>query len=411
MLKSLYTSFVFTALFLTACSSKKTEETTTAAATTKAPEHEVDVVEFSADQYKAVSVQLGNITNTNLSNYIKASGTIQVPPQQLISITSPYGGTIKTTSIREGKFIGKGQVVATIENPEFLQIQQDYLESTSQLSFLKQELTRQQELVEENIAARKSLQRATSEYNSMVARVEGLKAKLRMININPANVGSGRFTSKVNIYSPQGGYVTKVLANIGKYIGANEVVADIANTSNMLVSINVFEKDIPTINVGQKIRFRATGDSTERLATVTLIGKDIHEDRTVEVQGRITTPSSKLLPGMFINAILEIGTASTPALPQDAVVQSGGKNYIFVLEETLGQHKSEQLSETEKKEDAKNKEEENHFAFRRVEVGVGVTENGFTALILPEKFDIHRKVVVKGAYDLLSKMTNSAEEE
>jgi cobalt-zinc-cadmium efflux system membrane fusion protein len=412
MLKSLYTSLLIIALFLTACSSKKTEETATAEGTaTKAPEHEAEVVEFSADQYKAVNIQLGNITNTNLSNYIKASGTIEVPPQQLISITSPYGGTIKTTSILEGKFIGKGQVVASIENPEFLQIQQDYLESSSQLSFLKQELTRQTELVAENIAARKSLQRATSEYNSMVARVEGLKAKLRMINLNPGSVRSGRFTSRVNIYSPQGGYVTKVMGNIGKYVGANEVVAEIANTSNMLVSINVFEKDIPTINVGQKIRFRATGDTVERLATVTLIGKDIHEDRTVEVQARITTPSSKLLPGMFVNAILEIGSASTPALPQDAVVQAGGKNYIFVLEENIGQHKEDQSAKTEKKEEGENKEEDTHYAFRRVEVGVGVTENGFTAVILPEKFDMQRKVVIKGAYDLLSKMNNAAEEE
>jgi cobalt-zinc-cadmium efflux system membrane fusion protein len=411
MLKSLYISFFITVFFLTACSSKKTEEATAAETKTEAPRHQPEVIEFTPDQYKAVSLQLGNVTNTNLSNYIKASGTIEVPPQNLISITSPYGGTIKTTSILEGKFIGKGQVVASIENPEFLQIQQDYLESASQLSFLKQELTRQQELVAENIAARKSLQRATSEYNSMVARVEGLKAKLRVANINPASVGSGRFTSRVNIYSPQGGYVTKVMGNIGKYVGANEVVAEIANTSNMLVSINVFEKDIPTINVGQKIRFRATGDTVERLATVTLIGKDIHEDRTVEVQARITTPSSKLLPGMFVNAILEIGSASTPALPQDAVVQAGGKNYIFVLEENIGQHKEDQSAKTEKKEEGENKEEDTHYAFRRVEVGVGVTENGFTAVILPEKFDMQRKVVIKGAYDLLSKMNNAAEEE
>jgi cobalt-zinc-cadmium efflux system membrane fusion protein len=413
MLKSLYTSFFIIALFLTACGSKK-EETTTETAATEAPEHEAEVVEFSKDQFHAVGMQMGNVTNTNLSNYIKASGTIEVPPQNLISITSPYGGNIKSTTILEGKFIGKGQVVATLENPEFIQIQQDYLESTSQLSFLKQELTRQQELVAENIAARKSLQRATSEYNSMVARVEGLKAKLRMINLNPTNVRSGRFTSRVNIYSPQGGYVTKVLTNVGKFVGANEVVADIANTSNMLVSVNVFEKDIPKINVGQKIRFRATGDSIERLATITLIGKDIHQDRTVEVQGRITTPSQKLFPGMFVNVILEIGSSSTPALPQEAVVQAGGKNYIFVLEETLGQHKEAAPEKTVKKEEGKGeskKEEDAHYAFRRVEVGIGVTENGYTAVILPEKFDMQKKVVTKGAYDLLSKMNNAAEEE
>ena len=403
MFKSLYTSFLIAALLFYSCSSKKTGETT--AANTETPEHQPDVVEISPEQYRVAAIQLGTISNSNLSNYVKASGSIEVPPQQLISITSSYGGIVKTTTIQEGKFIGKGQLVATLENPEFIQIQQDYLESSSQLSFLKQDLSRQEELVKENIAARKSLQRASSEYNSMVARVEGLKSKLRMININPANVGSGRLTSKINVYSPQGGYVTRVLANIGKFVGANEVVAEIANTSNMLVSINIFEKDVPLINIGQKIRFRATGDTIERIAAISLIGKDIHEDRTVEIQGRIITPSPKLLPGMFVNAILEIGTASTPALPQEAVVQSGGKNYVFVLEELQGHHTVAQGTKPNVDE------ENNHFAFRRVEVGVGVTENGYTAVVLPINFDAQRKVVLKGAYDLLSKMNNSAEEE
>ena len=176
MLKSFYKSLFILSLFFAACSSKKTEETAVETPTKEA--HDPNLVEFSQEQYNSVGVRLGNVTNTNLTNYIKASGAITVPPQQMISITSPYGGNVKTMSVVEGKFISKGQVVASIENPEFLQIQQDYMESNSQLSFLKQDLTRQEELVKENIAARKSLQRALSEYNTMAARVEGLKAKL-----------------------------------------------------------------------------------------------------------------------------------------------------------------------------------------------------------------------------------------
>lgn len=402
MHKSFYKSLFILSLFFVACSSKKAEET---AVETQAEEtHDPNVVEFSQTQYNSVDVRLGNITNTNLTNYIKASGAITVPPQQMISITSPYGGNVKTMSVVEGKFIAKGQVVASIENPEFLQIQQDYMESSSQLSFLKQDLTRQEELVKENIAARKSLQRALSEYNTMAARVEGLKAKLRMININPSNINHGNFTPRVNIYAPQGGYVTKVYANIGKFVSANEVVADLANTNNMLVRVQVFEKDIPKINIGQNIRFKATGDSIERIAKVYLIGKDIHEDRTVDLQARITAPSPKLLPGMFVNAIIELGASNTPALPQEAIVQSGGKNYIFILDEK-GKPSSTSISNASKEGD-----EEKQISFRRVEVGVGVTENGFTALILPENFNMQSKIVVKGTYDLLSKMNNSEEE-
>lgn len=385
-------------LFLTACASKTKDE----AAAPAEEEHDPTLVEFTQEQYETVGVQLGTVTPVNLSNYIKASGTIDVPANDLISIASPYGGTIRSTTVIEGKFVRKGQVLATIENPEFVQMQQEYLESSSQLSFLRQDLARQEELVRENIAARKSLQRASSEYNSMVARVQGLQARLRIANINPANVRAGNFTSRISIVAPSSGYITHVYSNVGKFIGANELLADMANTNNILVRVKVFEKDLPQVKMGQTIRFRATGDSIERNAQVFLIGKDIDEDRTVEVHGKIVNPVATLLPGMFINAIMEIGSTSLPALPQAAVVQSGGKNYIFVQEEG----KPETDSTGKKVEGG-----EKHYSFRRVEVGVTVTENGYTGVILPDGFDMKSRVVTKGAYDLLSKMNNSEDEE
>lgn len=393
---------------MASCGAKTANNAGTALDTATTESRDANLVDLTPDQYKSIGVQLGNITYTNLSNYIKASGMIDVPPQQTISITSPYGGIVRSTSVVEGKYISKGQVVATLENPEFIQLQQDYLEGNSQLNFLRQDLARQEELVKENIAARKSLQRVGSDYNAMMARVEGLKTRLRQINISPSSVQSGRFTSRVSIIAPTGGYVTKVYTNTGKYLNANEAVAEIVNTNSIQVNINVFEKDIPKIHLGQRIRFRATGDSMERNAAVFLIGKDINGDRTVNVFGRITSPSKSLLPGMFINAILEIGSSSTPALPQQAIVQGGGTNYIFVLE-------TNNAKPAEAKEAAAAGEaaggEQSHIVFRRVEVGVTVTENGYTGVILPENFDLKSKVLIKGAYDLLSKMNNAGEEE
>ena len=386
---------------LSACSSKKTTESEDTAKQSEAVNP--DMVDLSESQYKSVGIQLGSVTDKNLSNFVKASGTIEVLPQQSISITSPYGGIITTMNIVEGKFIKKGEIIASIENPEFVQIQQDYMESSSQLTFLKQDLARQEELVKENIAARKSLQRASSEYNSIAARVEGLKAKLRMINIDPSSIGHGNFTSKSNLYSPQSGYVTKIYTNIGKFVSANETIGDLANTDNMIVRVRVFEKDIHNLVQGQKIRFKATGDSSEHTATVSLIGKDIHEDRTMDVQARINSGSTKLLPGMFVNVILEFGTSTTPALPEEAIVQAAGKSYIFI---------EEAASEAnEKHKDSTANGSAKHIAFRRVEVQTGVTENGFTAVTLADNFDKKAKVVLKGAYDLLSKMNNSEEEE
>lgn len=394
MYKSL---FAITILFA-ACTAK-TEEKVVVEET-----HDPNLVEFSQDQYNNANVQLGKVSMTNLGSYIKASGTLDVPPNQFISITAPYGGIIKSTPVIEGKYMNKGEVIAVIENPEFLQMQQDYMESSSQLSFLKQDMARQEELVKENIAARKSLQRAGSEYNSMAARVEGLKSKLRLANINPSNVKSGNFTSRVSIHAPISGYITHVYSNVGKYIGPNEVLADMANTKNILVKVKVFEKDLPQVKMGQKIRFKATGDSVERIAGIFLIGKDIDVDRTVQVSGRLINPAPSLIPGMFINAIIEIGASQTTALPQQAVVQAGGRNYIFVLDEDK--------SNAEASENAKGKDTttDKHIKFKRIEVGTTVSENGFTGVLLPSNFDMESKVVTKGAYDLLSKMNNTEEE-
>lgn len=396
MLQSLYKPFVIASLFLAACANKNTEE-----APVEEKVHDPNLVELTPEQYKNANIQLGSVQYINLTDYIKASGTIDAPPQQTISITSPYGGIIKSTSVLEGKYIGKGQVVATLENPEFVQMQQDYLESSSQLSFLGQDLKRQEELVRENIAAAKSLQRARSEYNTMVARVEGLKSRLRLIGINPGNVRSGSFTSRVNIYAPAGGYVTKVYSNVGKYAGANEALADLVNTNSIFVNVKVFERDIPSIRIGQRLRFRTTGDTVERNADIFLIGKDIDADRAVQVFAKIVTPGQHLLPGMFVNAIIEKGAVSSPALPEEAIVQAGGKNFIFISIPDTATTKSA----------TGDKEQENHIAFKRVEVQTTVTENGYTGIILPEDFDRKNKIVVKGAYALLSKMNNSEEEE
>lgn len=395
----MYKSLLAVTILLAACTSKTEEKAVVAE--TRAP----NLVEFTQDQYNNANVQLGKVSVTNLGSYIKASGTLDVPPNQFVSITSPYGGTIKSTPVIEGKYIRKGEVIAVIENPEFLQMQQDYIESSSQLSFLKQDMVRQEELVKENIAARKSLQRAGSEYNSMVARVEGLKSKLRLANIIPANVRPGNFTSRVSIHAPISGYITHVYSNVGKYVGPNEVLADMANTKNIFVKVKVFEKDLPQVKMNQRIRFKATGDSVERIAKVFLIGKDIDVDRTVQVSGHLINPAPSLIPGMFINAIVEIGASETTALPQEAIVQAGGKNYIFVLDEDKP---NAGAAENVKVQDSSA---DKHIKFKRVEVGTTVTENGFTGVLLPSNFNMESKVVTKGAYDLLSKMNNTEEEE
>ncbi|MDP1763688.1 MAG: efflux RND transporter periplasmic adaptor subunit [Sediminibacterium sp.] len=387
-------------VLFSACSSKTDK---VPAATEEKKTKDANMVDLSEEQFKTVKIQYGAVEEKNLSSVIRASGEIEAPPQQLITISTPYGGVVKSISLLEGKLVSKGQVIADLENPEFIQLQQDYLDYKSQLAYLKEELDRQQELARENVNSKKTLQKAGSEYYSMVARVQGLRSKLQLININPDKVGSGNLNSRTNIYSPAPGYVTKVKVNVGKFVGANEALAEIADTRELHVELRVFEKDVPKLKAGQKVRFVLNNETKERLAEISLIGREINADRTVRVHCRLLKEDKELLPGMYLKGIVETGVATTTALPEKAIVQSAGKSYIFIAANKMKDEKKPD-------ETAKNEAVEKHIAFKRVEITTGVSENGYTEIILPEDFDRNSKVVVNGAYDLLSKMNNVEEE-
>lgn len=397
---SLITLFL-SGIFFSACSSKGNSEATTTEETKTDDANSVDLTE---EQFKTVDLQYGAIEEKNLSSIIRASGEIEAPPQQLITVSSPYGGIVKNIPLLEGKLVSQGQVIAVLENPEFIQLQQDYLDYKSQLFFLKEELDRQQELAKENVNAKKTVQRASSEYNSMVARVQGLRSKLQLININPDKVGNGNISSRANIYSPAPGYVTKVKVNVGKYVNANEALAEIADTRELHVELTVFEKDVPKIKPGQKVRFVLNNETKERFAEITLIGREIGTERTVRVHSRLLKEDRELLPGLFLKAIIETGVATTTALPDKAIVQSAGKSYIFIAADEI-------KNEENPADKGKNEVAKKHIVFKRIEVTTGVSENGYTEVILPEGFNKNSKIVINGAYDLLSKMNNVEEEE
>lgn len=389
------------AVLFSACSSKENSE---AAATEEPKKEEANMVDLTEDQFKTVNIQYGTVEEKNLSSVIRASGVLDVPPQQLLTVSSPYGGTLKSTELLQGKPVTKGEVIAVLENPEFIQLQQDYLDYKSQLVYLKEELNRQEELSIENVNAKKTLQKASSEYNSMMARVQGLRSKLLLINISPDKINPAGISGKANIYAPISGYVTKVMVNIGKFVNANQELFEIVDTRHLHAELTIFEKDVPKLKIGQKIRFVLNNETAERFAEVHLIGREISAERTVRVHGHLSREDKNLLPGMYLKAIVETGLATTTALPDNAIVQSAGKSYIFIAAEEIKEEKKPEVAD-------KNKEPEKHIAFKQIEITTGVSENGYTEVILPEGFDRNSKVVINGAYDLLSKMNNVEEDE
>lgn len=392
---------------LSSCGGKETTgEGTTAVADSTHDENE-NSVEITQAQYQSIGVELGSPELKGLSALLKVNGYIDVPPQNLVSVTTQMGGIIKSTPLLQGSTVGKGQVIAVLQNQEFVQLQQDYLESKSQLELTDSEYKRQQTLASQNVNAQKTVQQAKANYQSALARENALKQRLQLINISPSSLTATNIRSQINIYAPISGYVTKVNVNTGKFVNPNDVMFEIVNSSNLHVELNVFEKDAARVKPGQKVRFTMTNDTTEQNAVVQLVGGEINIDKTVTVHA-IAKGSKNFIPGTYLKAFIEASSSQVMALPVGAVVDFEGKKYIFLAKDTK-KDPAHKHNENETEAESEKAGESHHFEM--VAISTGISDGGYIEVILPKNLDIKGKVVLKGTYDLLSKLKNSEEAE
>lgn len=391
---SVFVIFAFTM----SCGSKATEE----AVAGEHHEEEENTVEFTTAQYKTADIELGKIESKQISGTIRVNGMLDVPPQQMVSISVPLGGFLKSTSLLQGSKVKKGEVIATMENLDFIQMQQDYLEAKNQFEFAKTDYDRQLDLAKENVNAQKTLQQAKTTYSSWQTKANGLQQKLKMLSIDIASLNEGNITSTINLYSPINGYVTEVNVNIGKFVNPSDILFEIVDTEHLHAELTVFEKDVPKLKIGQKVRFTLANETKERTATVYLLGREISADRTIRIHCHIDKEDTNMLPGMYLKAVVETGGLEVTALPDKAIIDYQGKKYIFY-------QLTEQPHAALKDEDKEQHEAEYHFTM--FEVQTGNSEMGYTEVMLPSDFVTETaQIAVKNAYAILSKMMNSEEE-
>ena len=358
----------------------------------KALENQVELTDAQMEQ---TTIVIGKIEKRKIGNEITVNGMIDVPPQGNISVTVPYGGFLKYTEMLPGSRIKKGQVIARIENPEFIEFQREYLEALANNDYLKADFERQQTLNDENVTSSKVFQKAKSMYLTNQATIKSLESKLSLVGISPSGVKNGSISTVVNVYSPVDGVVREVYINTGKYFNARDVIMDITDATDLHVELKVYEDDIPLIRVGQRIRFRLANAPEKWMeAEIFLIGNTVREDRSITIHGHLKEKNEELLPGMFVNAAIEVEAQEQYAIPEEAIVRFEAKHYIF---NSLG----------------KRKEGENTMNdFEMLEITKGNEEEGFVAFdFVDETLDISTmEVVLKDAFTLLAKAKNSEEE-
>ncbi|MVM31940.1 efflux RND transporter periplasmic adaptor subunit [Spirosoma sp. HMF4905] len=370
---------------------EKTTESTTAVDSTEKSDDPVRVALTQA-QYTVAGIQLGQPVPRSLSTTLKVNGSLDVPAQNQVSVSVPFGGYIRKIGLEPGMRISKGQTLVVLENPEYIQLQQDYLDTKAKLEYADLEFERQQELSRENVNALKVFQQTRANRQSLQAHLAGMAQRLALLHINPATLTPATLTRIISVPSPVSGFVTDVPVNNGRYLNPADVLVQITDLTHPHVRLTIFEKDISRIHVGQLVRFGMGGDaSLIHRGEIFLIGKSIAADRTISVLVHPDGYANDFIPGGYISAQIDVKTQPLPALPEEAIVNFGGKHYIYILE----------------------KKEVNPitYQFRQVEVKPGVRENGYVSITLPG--DINAKqtpIVVKGAYNLLAKLNNSEEE-
>jgi cobalt-zinc-cadmium efflux system membrane fusion protein len=379
-------------VILTSCNEKKTEET-------HEEEKSETEVALNESQYKTVGIETGLVENRNLNKVIKANGYTTVPPQNSAEVSTLIGGTVKDIFVLEGTFVNKGKVLATIQNLEVIEMQEDYHSATANIEYLQLEYNRQKTLSDENVNPRKVFQEVKAKLAAERARAQAAKNKLEALHVS--SKGS---TSLVPIVSPISGYVGKISIAKGAYAQTGVSLFEVVDNSQMHLDLNVYEKDLGSISVGQVIDFVLTNQSNKSIkGKIFGINKSFsNESKTVAVHAKIESADAKgLIPGMYVSANINITNATVPALPKDAVVRNADKYFVFIEEEENAGH-AEKKTGTEAAH-----EKEIHF--KAIEVIPGTTDLGFTEVKFVNEITADAKIVTKGAFYLLSALKGGGE--
>lgn len=377
-------------LLLTLASCKKdkdSEDTATTSGAVASDSTSINYLTLTDAQYKAIGVELGTVTSETVSTEIKVNGRVDLPPENRATVSLPISGKIRYVKALPGQAVRKGELLATLESFEFIQLQQDYLQNTSQLTFLEKELERQRTLNTENVGARKNYEQAQANYDATKALIQSLAAKLRILGLSTESLTKNGITSAARIVAPVTGFITVTNINLGKEVAAGQELMEVIDKTHMHIELNVFEQDASAIRKGQSVR--VLQQNTPPLeAYVYLVGRMFEGDaRTLNIHAHVKDErrEGELIPGAYVNAYIRTGDRQAVTVPPDALVRKGEHGFIYI-------------------------QEKNH-EFRRIPVEIGATSDSGNIEIKTSENLRDKQLVVKGTYLIDAELTKRSEPE
>ncbi len=370
---------IFSCLFITliSCGGSKEEKQTE-------PVSETNHVTFTEAQMKSAGIELASLEKKEMSELLRVNGKIDVPPQNMVSISVPLGGFLKETKLLPGMHVKKGETIAVMEDQQYIQLQQDYLTAKARTEYLANEYIRQKELNANKATSDKVFQQTESEYKSQKVNLMALQEKLKLIHIDPMKLNENSISRSIYISAPIDGFVSSVNVNIGKYVNPTDILFELVNPDDIHLNLTVYEKDVNKLFIGQKLKaFTNNMPEKKHECEILLIGQNISNERSIEVHCHFKSYDKSLIPGMYMNAEIDVLNQEAIAIQDEAIMNFEGKQVVFVS-------------------DGNN-------TFEMLPVETGVTEKGFTEIRNSESMRT-KKIAVKGAYSLLMALKNKAED-
>lgn len=341
---------------------------------------ETATITITESQFIASNMELGKLTMQDFSTFIKTNGMFSVPPQNKATVSAYFAGYVKSITLLPGDVVKKGQVLFTLENPEYVQVQQNFLEAKGRLDYLKSDYERQKLLLDDNVTSHKNFLKAAMEYKVTLSQYQSLKKKLSLMNINANTLTGENISSVISVLSPLSGFATSINASKGMFLNPSDEAMTITNIDDLHIELKIFEKDLPLIKIGQPIRIKVQGGNKQVYeGKVHLVNKAINEvERTINIHGDLMNKEDAkfFAPGMYIEADIITGTQKTLALPQEAVANI--ENDFFVMTKLSAR------------------------SFKRMPVKIGATYNGNVQILNAEDFDPNTEFLTKGAFNLIT---------
>lgn len=366
-------------------------------------ESHTDTVTLTTQQINTVGIKLGQIESRYMSALVSTTGQLQLAPTDRADITSLMAGRVCQIAVAEGQQVRRGQVVAYIENTDIVALEQSYLEAYQQQQLAQSELVRQRALAQQGAGVERTLQQAQSKAATAQSLRQALAARLQQIGVSTADVERGHLVTKIPLRTPIQGLVSSINVSLGSPVDPSSPLMQISKNSAVYCQLNVFEADIDHVEPGQAVTLRLSGRESQALkGRVSRINPTINpQTRAFSVMVDIEPGQHlNLAPAAYVSASIHTSQREVPSLPQEAIVNSGGKDYIFVAID----------SNSEKNNTKSSSHNEATHMFLKRQVVCGTTTNGYTQVsLMGDTLAKNARVVTAGAFYLASMTSEHGE--